>query len=93
MPVGNLGGDTLPVQGIADAHLTESLTLARIVDASANAAFAGTEPAALYARTPRRRRSSAVEQLIRNQQVLGSSPSVGTNKINELSGIPQSLLG
>jgi hypothetical protein len=24
------------------------------------------------------RRSSAVEQLIRNQQVLGSSPSVGT---------------
>jgi hypothetical protein len=27
---------------------------------------------------PRRRRSSAVEQLIRNQQALGSSPSVGT---------------
>jgi hypothetical protein len=31
--------------------------------------------------------------MFRNQQALGSSPSVGTNKINELSGIPQSFLG
>jgi hypothetical protein len=59
---------------------TDSRTRSRQAD-RCHGFVARTVPPALYGRARQRRRSSAVEQLIRNQQVLGSSPSVGTNKL------------
>ena len=40
----------------------------------------------------RRRHSSAVEQLFRKQQVLGSNPSVGSIDLNVKAGLPSGFL-